>query len=62
MRKWLNRQLGFTRRLSPAFNSLKASVMHEFLVFQRKQGNGIARPSSNTSSFPASPATQMTSG
>ena len=38
MRKWLNRQLGFTRRLSPAFNSLKANVMHEFLVFQRKQG------------------------
>ena len=35
MRKWLNRQLGFTRRLSPAFNSLKANVMHEFLVFQR---------------------------
>ena len=40
MSKWLNRQLGFTRRLSPAFNSLKANVMHELLVFQRKQGVG----------------------
>jgi hypothetical protein len=38
MSKWLSRQLGFTRRLSPAFNSLKANVMHELLVFKRKQG------------------------
>ena len=38
MGKWLNRQLGFTRALSPAFNSLKANVLHHTLVFKRKQG------------------------
>ena len=61
MRKWLNRQLGFTRRLSPAFNSLKANACTNSWS-SSASGNGIARPSSNTSSFPASPATQMTSG
>ena len=38
MSKWLNRQLSFTRGLSPAFNTLKANVLHHLLTFKRKQG------------------------
>ena len=38
MSKWLNRQLSFTRGLSPAFNTLRANVLHQLLIFKRKQG------------------------
>ena len=57
MRKWLNRQLGFTRRLSPAFNSLKANAMHELLVFQRKQGEWDREAFLEYLKLPESPAT-----
>ena len=36
---YLNRLLQFVRRLAPAHNTLKATVLHETLKFQQSQGN-----------------------
>ena len=36
---WLNRQILFVRTLSPAFNSLKANVLYNFLAHKRSLGD-----------------------